>query len=577
MRAIPEAYREVPMIFRAQVSGRSQLHFLDRKKKDAGEKQDVQLWAEQWIDKAEFISREKAQDIQTATYGAKSYQMAWRFVTNGGQDDGMIRPVIGARGIPFYPGSSMKGAFRQTCERAEQSRELQFGSCSEYCGDDSEITPGILRFLGAYPVNDWTENLVDLVHPQQGWQVKTQETNAKPKGESAYALASLYKPTLRFEISSTKPLASEQWAEIWRVWEQALAAGLGSRVSAGYGQIEAAPSQVLYRVHLKGQGQAAKLIDGTGEFRPNIFRAALRGHALRIFGGLTNADIAEQLVEQLFGGVHGKGTIGLLRLDFQVHHLELKPFGQDAYEQSAYDVEGEVIWSLTRPLTDTRQTEILQNLIKDLMWFAMVLAGFGKSWRRADHRLFYTHENEDYEKLIGCHWQWSGEIDRKSALRVWKPSKIGGFIDSVLETAKYWMQSQGVVPDPNNHPDWREAWHPAHVKIWGRIAKTKEECEAIIWLHKPYQQKIFRTDKEKTIKASSVTGQVGQIGRLWHRMYSPTVLLSRTSSTEKMKVKPTRRYLELLTIFPDDSKESVDFLEFLNTNPYGFEQLWGDQ
>jgi CRISPR-associated protein Cmr6 len=29
-------------------------------------------------------------------------------------------------------------------------------------------------------------------------------------------------------------------------------------------------------------------VDGTGEFRPNVFRAAIRGHALRIFGGLTD-------------------------------------------------------------------------------------------------------------------------------------------------------------------------------------------------------------------------------------------------------------------------------------------------
>jgi CRISPR-associated protein Cmr6 len=38
----------------------------------------------------------------------------------------------------------------------------------------------------------------------------------------------------------------------------------------------------------------------------------------------------------------------------------------------------------------------------------------------------------------------------------------------------------------------------------------------------------------------------------------------------------TAKYLELLTIFPDDSRETQQFLEFLETQPFGFERLWGD-
>ncbi|HEY9599529.1 MAG TPA: RAMP superfamily CRISPR-associated protein [Cyanophyceae cyanobacterium] len=572
MTSIPDAHKKVPMMFRAQVSGRSQLHYIDSNKKKAGEKQDVQFWAEQWIEKAEFIPTEKAQEVETPTYQTKTYPISWRFVTNGGQDDGMIRPVIGAKGIPFYPGSSMKGAFRQACERAELAGELQYGSCKDYCGDESEITPGRLRFEGAYPINDWTQGLVDLVHPQQGWQVKNQQTNSRTSGESAYALVSLNQPTLRFAISSIKPLSPEQWQEIWRVWENAIASGLGTRVCAGYGQVAAVQHSILYQVSLKGQGQAAKLIDDTGEFRPNIFRATLRGHALRIFGGLTDANTAEQLVEELFGGVQGTGTVGLLGLGFQIVDLTLGTFGQNGYEQPTYNVEGDVIWSLTRPLPDA-ETIALQNLVTDLMWFAMVLGGFGKSWRRADHRLFY--DNEDYQKLIGCHWQWAQKPDKSHALRVWNPKKIGGFIDSVLETAKVWMQLRGKTPTPHRHADWREAWHPSCVQVWGRIAQTRDDCVAISWLHEPYQRGISRGERHQSIKATSLTGKIGQIGRLWHRMYPPKVQVVKQEG--KPKVKSTNRFIELLTIFPDNSQESTDFLEFLNNQPDGFELLWGEE
>jgi len=574
MKPIPDAHKKVPMMFRAQVSGRSQLHYLDSNKKKAGDKQDVQFWAEEWIEKAEFIPTEKAQEVATPSYQTKIYQMSWRFVTNGGQDDGMIRPVIGAYGIPFYPGSSMKGAFREACKLAEEAGELQYATCQDYCGDESEIIPGMLRFEGAYPINDWTKHLVDMVHPQQGWQVKTKKTHAKNelKGESAYALVSLKQPTLRFGISSIKPLAPEQWQEVWQVWEKAIATGLGTRVCAGYGQTEASQNSVLYQVSLKGQGQAAKLIDDTPEFRPNIFRASLRGHALRIFGGLTDAETAEQLVEELFGGVQGKGSVGLLGLGFQTTSLDLGTFGQNGYEQPTYKVEGDVIWSLTRSLPEQEQTA-LTKLVTDLMWFAMVLGGFGKSWRRADHRLFY--HDSDYEKLIGCHWQWPGKPDKSHALLVWSPKKVGKFIDTVRETAKAWMQLRGVKSTAKAYADWRESWHPSRVQVWGRIAQTRDECIAIDWLHEAYQKKLSRGEKDKKIKGTSITGKLGQISRLWHRMYPPKVRVVQQDG--KRKVKATNRFIELLTIFPDGSPDSNEFVDFMQTQPDRFELIWGEE
>ena len=52
MKVIPNAHKKVPMMFRAQVRGRSQLQYLDPAKRQAGEQQDVELWADEWIDKA---------------------------------------------------------------------------------------------------------------------------------------------------------------------------------------------------------------------------------------------------------------------------------------------------------------------------------------------------------------------------------------------------------------------------------------------------------------------------------------------------------------------------------------------
>ncbi|MEB3212049.1 MAG: hypothetical protein VKL39_11870, partial [Leptolyngbyaceae bacterium] len=286
MTRSPFNSKSIPMMFRAQVDGRCQLQRLIPK----ADEQDAERWADEWTERTYPEAPEFSDGVRT-----RIYQLSWRFVTNSGQDDGIIRPVIGARGWPFYPGSSMKGVFRQACN--------DHPKCDRYCGSADNLSPGILRFHGGYPTDDsWTEGLVDIVHPQQDRQVKEEGRSA------AFIQMSIYKPELKFGISSTVPLPDEEWETIWQLWEKAIALGLGCRVSAGYGQPQHQSGEVIYYTRLKGQGQSAKLINGEGEFRPNIFRAGIRGHALRIFGGLTDADSAEDLVDTLFGGIRRGNT-----------------------------------------------------------------------------------------------------------------------------------------------------------------------------------------------------------------------------------------------------------------------------
>jgi CRISPR-associated protein Cmr6 len=586
MKMIPDAYKKVPMMFRAQVRGRSQLQYLDPSKKKAGETQDVVLWTSEWIKKAETISFEESPDIQTETHGAKSYTISWRFVTNGGQDDGMLRPVIGSSGIPFYPGSSMKGAFRYACQQAEAKGEIPQGTCNHYCGDESEITPGALRFLGAYPMGDWTKGLLDLVHPQQGWQVKTPNTSDKPKGESAYAQVSLYQPTLQFAISSAKPLRPEEWQQIWKIWEEAIAAGIGSKVSNGYGQIDQTSHPVIYRVSLQGRGQAPKRLDGEGEFRPNVFRAALRGHALRIFGGLAKAEIAEQVVNELFGSIQGKeAQPGLLGLQFKVHDLEMGSFGQGNYAQPTYAVEGELRWWLMQSLSDEDKV-VLIKLIAELTQFGLLLGGFGKSWRRADHRLFFAEYSEDSEQaLIGCHWQLWDERSKRlnSPVRFLRSPErqneaVRNFFDTLRTTAGNWMTRRGKAVTSNQWAEnWREAWHPSKVQVWGRIANDREDSMAIRWFHGLYQKEIKGIQPLGSIYNTDFRGKIGKVGRIWHRMYPLLIFKKDEQNPKKPIITNSPHYLELITIFPDNSETSNDFLDFLATNPEDFQLLWGGQ
>lgn len=565
MSNIPDAFKKVPMMFQAQTNGRCQLQRLIPERKQQAEPQDAEIWAEEWTSETYPVAPIFEEPVKT-----QEYSISWRFVTNSGQDDGVIRPVIGASGYPFYPGSSMKGAFRQACKRLFSNR------LGRYCGQEvarGDFSPGILRFHGGYPIDkSWTDDLVDLVHPQQQRQVMDSSKT------SAFIQISLYQPTIQFGISASEELDESEWNEIWQIWEVALSRGIGCRVSAGYGHRDQLKGDLLYPPHmLKGQGMASKRLDNSGEFRPNIFRAAVRGHALRIFGGLTNAETAKAEVEKLFGGVSGKGVWGLLMMNFVTKNLNETMFGSGQWEVPSYKVEGELGWLLSYPIPEVERLTALRNLVIHLNQFAMIFGGFGKSWRRADHRLFYEEyyeQNNNRKPLIGCQWQWSGRsLSRDIGVR--KLEHISKFLDSLQQAARTWLELQGVKISTNYALNWRESWHKDKVQIWGRIAEDKDASDAIHWLHQPYQNRDTASRiPELSIKRSSVTGQMGQIGRLWHRMYPIVQMVADPNDPTKKKPKTTPQYIELLTIFPDDSDECVDFLDFL-ADGNRFKQLWG--
>ncbi len=540
--------QRVPLMFQAQVSGRCQLQRIVPK----APVQDAETWVEQWTERTYPTQPQWGSRTQT-----QQVQFSWRLVTNGGQDDGVIRPVIGANGWPFFPGSSMKGVFRRACTPAQRAR---------YCGQDlgdGDMAPGILRFLGGYPVGTtWQEGLLDLVHPQQEWQLNGGT-------HSAFIQMSLHRPLMEFAISSREDLSDDEWTTIWQIWQQAVSTGLGCRVSAGYGQPQQKGGEVLRSFQIKGQGPAAQLLGGDPEFRPNMFKATLRGHAMRIFGGLTDQATTEAIVRDLFGGITGGDpVVGLVGMRFRINedleqNLRLTLGWHGAGRQAApyYQVDGKLDWLLNSqdPKLDR---DSLKKLILKLMQFAMVFGGFGKSWRRADHRLFF---DPDYERLIGCHWQW---VD-KSRLQtgVSKLDKIPAFITQVQDAARDWMARRGYRIH-TNHASWRETWEHNKVQVWGRVASDAEDSLAINWLHRNYTG-------DQTIKNTDLTGKLNYIGRLWHRMY-PVILFRRGEDGTKVpRVFP--QYLEMLTLFPDKSQTTQLFLDYLHSQASrqgSFEQLW---
>jgi len=530
--------KEVPLMFQAQISGRGQIQYI-------GNPEQSERWVDEWVEGVPRDAPRFSTNVQT-----KEYRITWRFVSNSGQDEDVIRPVIAAKGFPFYPGASMKGAFLRSCTPAQRRR---------YCGGQlttQDTQPGILRFHGGYPKDGtWVEQpLIDVVHPQQDWQVKNHSNH------SAFIQISLYQPTLVFGISSTETLPASEWETIWGIWDKAIERGIGSRVSAGYGQPINHPQTKLLSVNLRGQGLASKLVDQTGEFRPNIFKAALRGHTLRLFSGVTNEKTAEELTQELWGGFSQNGPIvGQLGIAFHATDLEMEEYQYGANTIiPVYQLNAGTLTILTMRDVSPEYNQQLKTLVKQIVRFAMLLGGFGKSWRRIDHSIFF----EEYDRhSIGCHWQFN-PTSNTYYFPVKRLNDITKILNKVQQEVNNWLQFKGKQSS-NQVSTWRESFHPQKVQVWGRIAEEEDDSLAIKWFHGHYHG-------HSSIKGSRLTGKMGQIGRIWHRMY-PRHILNQEGQIRRRGT----QYVELLTIFPDKKDEITrDFLRFLSDSD--FTKLWGE-
>lgn len=623
--------KDVPLMFQAQIPDRGNIQYVgeDKKNKNQEEKKEkpaYERWVMQWLDgcppKPEKID-EKHRATQRCSakttvklpqFGSHvkiwEYQIRWRMVTNGGQDEGLIRPVIGAKGMPFFPGSSMKGAFRRACPEDKRQR---------YCGGE-EITkkgekrtkPGILRFHGGYPVDmSWAQRdrLVDIAHGQQPYQVMI---DTKEKGENANVQISLYQPKFKFGISSIETLTPDEWEEIQKIWEKALGSGIGSRVSAGYGYFDRVnqdgsvepienSDRTLLSIHLNGQGLTSQLLlkrdkedkHKTPEFRPNMFKAGFRGHTLRLLGGVADEKIAQDLTKKLWGGIPEKGEnseegengeeivsggeiteqsedkkskaiIGSTGIYFTVEG-KLCTKGKHTYEQynkwgklvtvemPTYQLENGKLNLLKIGEVKPEAEQFIINLVK----FSVLLGGFGKSWRRTHHKLFYpSYFDNNNKPMIGCHWEFA-QASEDFYIPVLDLSSITEFINNIREDAIAWLQSEVNDYQPNSYvQNWREAWHPNKVQVWGRFADNGKS-RAVKWFH-----------STNRLKGSSLAGKMGQIGRTWHRMYPRYVI------QDGKLTRIENEYVELLTIFPDESKQSQQFLHFLQTQNSGFKPIW---
>jgi CRISPR-associated protein Cmr6 len=461
---------EVPMMYRAQVGGRCSLMF-------AGSNKDLETWKNEWIDPQPEQPRYQKQEPPLGLDGT-IYRIAvnfpFRLLSNCGQDS-ILRPILGKDGIPFLSGSSVKGIFRRACVNPDRTVNLE--QVKNYCGDDANLAPSKLglRFHGAYPVGDWsgmhkvafqkkgqsvTEvryRMLDVVHPQQDRQLGSE----KKQSATALASVSLYKPRMIFEFSSADPNIS--WEKVESIFWRAIALGMGGKTSTGYGLAgyndthPAMTPSSKASVFLIGQGVSSTLRNDEPEFRPNLFKASLRGHFQRLLAGVVgDRNKLDSQVNRLFGSSSSPGAIQIF--------WESRPWDPKKEEKVKEGMFGATKTFKARGILhlDASKREDVE-LIEQVLKFGFIMGGFGKSWRRASHELFY----KTYRKFeIGCHWKLDPTdltwIDIKST------DALQSFLTEVHQNYVSRFGGGKAVA-----LDWREAWHPDRVSVYATTKKSK--------------------------------------------------------------------------------------------------------
>ena len=487
---------QVPMMYRAQVRGRCSLQF-------ARNDNDLTRWLEEWIYPKKSNQQPSYQHLRPSEGLSDGIyrlilQFPFRIVSNCGQDS-FSRPVIGKYGIPFIPGSGVKGLFERLSRNSDLKPESR-NKIKDYCGTKDE--PGWLRFHGAYPVGDWSAShevnvrsgkqvryrISDVVHPQERKQVKGDFRS------TAIAQISFYQPTLVFELSSRKNFSENEWNQIGTLLKTALRAGIGGKTSTGYGFAFIPRNTYPLWIDLEGVGVSATLRNDEPEFRPNLFKATLRSHMIRLLGGVCpDFKITQGKINQWFGHTGGPGIAEIY-------------WDQQQFDIATQGNENTPIFKVYGRLNiNIPQGDLI--IFQKLLIFSYLMAGWGKTWRRAWHKGPETWHSGFYKsyikRAIGCHWCYDAASFNFPNIK--SPNDLKQFLTDLQNTLKSWLKINQI-----SSQNFKEAWNPNRLVVFSKVT---QESQAI---------KLFHQENFKTTPAIGGRKPGDQrptsVSSVWHRM-----------------------------------------------------------
>lgn len=308
-------------------------------------------------------------------------QFPWRLRVGGMRGfRELLLPVFHpVYGVPYIPSSSLKGAIRAIALQDKSNKaeiERLLGTLDDGIG--------CVQILDAFPTAPCLS--VDMANPQWHWK----QNEVKYKSEP-HALLSMKQPEFIIGLSRTSrgknvnKLDDVQTVKNWL--EKALAAGIGSRVSAGYGRTALSAGLEYSSSHdfqLWTQGIYGADTQNS-EFRPVALRGMLRYWFRAIALSLYSPAESKELEAILFGTIDPKSNEGTIRIGVEWEEQEKRG------SNDPYFYKGKI-------LLESKEQQHL-TLIEKLLHLSSHIAGIGRGSRRP------LHWNSP--RMRGCYWELS--------------------------------------------------------------------------------------------------------------------------------------------------------------------------
>ena len=351
----------------------------------------------------ESLYKQLNQNTQRLADDTLTVNFNWRLRVGGirGFEEAILPVFHPVYGVPYIPSSSLKGAVRAWAKKNNKSKP----EVDRLLGNmDDGI--GLVQFLDAFPTKPCLS--VDLANPQWHWE--NQQLFFKP--EPHFSL-SMKQPELLIGLVRTNRgrATSNNLDDVGTVkeWlEETLSAGIGSRVSSGYGRTRSTaslstPSSYQFELWTQGMSGAFK-----SEFRPTALRGMLRYWFRAIAFSLYSPSDCKSLEADLFGTIEPEAKEGKIRIGVDWEETPGNPYNPYIYKGT---------------ITLEAQAEKYLALSEKLLQLASHLGGVGKGSRRPLHW-------NDPPKLRGCYWEIKNKIlpcDRE-AWQTFKQEVIDAFL-----------------------------------------------------------------------------------------------------------------------------------------------------
>jgi len=322
---------------------------------------------------------QKTECLADETY---KVQFNWRVRVGGmkGFQDLLLPVFHPIYGIPYIPSSSLKGAILAQAKKHAKNGEISLAEVQRILGDIKKGI-GTVQILDAFPTEPCLS--VDMTNSQWSWKENQVQYVPVP-----HYFLSMEKPEILIGLVSTSRGRYQdqnnndlQTVKGWL--EQALNAGIGSRVSAGYGRTKVKanlPHSSTHHFQFYSQGMFGAS-NQDKEFRPVALRGILRYWFRAIALGLYNNQTVQTFENELFGQLSQEGSV---RLGVELTDEDI---GSD---NDPYFCEGNILIEA--------KTEKHLKVIEQTLLLASHLGGIGRGSRRPLH---WNHP-----RLRGCLWEF---------------------------------------------------------------------------------------------------------------------------------------------------------------------------